>query len=170
MEKINTSQNWFSEQIAKIRPDRKTTSQLETYIKHHYHGEKLILDQEQLRQTEKQVILRHYTETTKQPVKMDIVAYQIPYIQKEIPMGKFIIIWENITEEIYTINFTCLENQTPDQDKIHAYMKDILLYLGVSQEDIKNKSPRLLKYISTLCYYSPNNIETDETEKTDEID
>lgn len=170
MDIVTTQQNWLAEKTAQIKPGRKTVAALENYLKTHYQAKEITLSKEQLRETEQKIILKHYTDVTHQKILMDIVAYQFVLEQEGTIRGTFTIALDRITEEIYTLNFSSAENQNPDQAKIQAIMRDLLLYLGVSQQDIEKKSHRFLHYIITMCHFDRDpTAEANENTDTDII-
>lgn len=148
-----TKENWLEEITAKLKPNRKTVQELENYLIRHYHATPMELPKDRLRFVEQEIILRHYTEAGKQKIPMDITAYQFS-VQQENCAGTFTLVLERITEEIYHLDFASARAKT-DKNALNAIMKDILLYLGLSQQDIEKRTPRFLQYITTLCYYRP---------------
>ena len=154
MDKKTVTQEWVQQYQEAIKPNRRTIEQLEEYLLNHYQAKKISLTPEQILQTEQNVILKHYTDAAHQPVKMDIIGFEIPFYQEQTYIGHFIVILDRVTEEIYTLNFNNKTNQTPNLVQIKNIIKDILLYLGVSELDIQKKNHRFLQYLTTLIYYS----------------
>lgn len=148
----------LEEIISRLKPNRKTITQLENYLLEKYHAQPMSLDKERLRFIEQEIILRHYTEMSKQKIPMDVRAYTFTLMNEAVCLGTFTLVLECITEEIYHLDFATAKGQTPGQADIKMIMKDLLLYLGLSQEDIDRRTPRFLHYLSTLCYYSENTI------------
>lgn len=156
MDMITPYQQWLDDITATLKPNRKTIAQLEEYLVNQYGATPMVLPKEQLLLVEQEIILRHYTEAKNHKIPMDIAAYTFPLLSDGVADGTFTLVLERITEEIYQLNFATARGKTPSRTAINAVMKDILLFQGLSQEDIDKRSHRFLHYISTLCYYNDN--------------
>lgn len=154
MDTITPYQQWLEDITATLKPNRKTIAQLEKYLANQYGATPLALSQEQLRLAEQAIILRHYTESKNHKIPMDIAAYTFPLQVENITLGTFTLVLERITEEIYQFDFAVAKGQKTSPAAIRPIMKDVLLYQGISQEDIDKRTYRFLHYISTLCYYN----------------
>lgn len=156
MDQITPYQQWLEDITAKLRPNRKTVAQLEQYLINQYDAQPFTLSKERLRFIEQEIILRHYTEAKNHKIPMDIAAYTFPLQTENTTLGTFTLVLERITEEIYQFDFAVAKGQNTSPAATHPIMKDILLYQGLSQEDIDKRTHRFLHYISTLCYYNDN--------------
>lgn len=148
-------QQWLEEITGQLKPNYKTIEELENHLVKAYGATPLELTKERLRFVEQEIVLRHYTEAGKQKIPMDIAAYTFPLTEEDTCLGTFTLVLERITEEIYHLDFATAkgQGQNPIQTKVNAAMKDILLYQGLTQEDIEKRTHRFLRYVSTLCYY-----------------
>ncbi|MCI8336118.1 MAG: hypothetical protein HFI72_03000 [Peptococcaceae bacterium] len=156
MDQITPYQQWLEDITAKLKPNRKTVAQLEQYLINQYGAQPIILSKERLRFIEQEIILRHYSEAKNHKIPMDIAAYTFPLQAENATLGTFTLVLERITEEIYQFDFAVAKGQNTSPTAINPIMKDILLYQGLSQEDIDKRTHRFLHYISTLCYYNDN--------------
>ncbi len=155
MDMAASHQQWLAEMTSQLKPNYKTIEQLETYLVKAYGATPLELAKERLHFVEQEIVLRHYTEASKQKISMDIAAYTFPLTEGEVTLGTFTLVLERVTEEIYHLDFATAkgQGQPPIQTKVNAVMKDILLYQGLTQADIDKRTHRFLRYVSTLCYY-----------------
>ena len=160
MDMLTPYQQWLEDIIASLKPNRKTISQLEEYLQNQYNAQPVTLPKERLRFIEQEIILRHYSETKNHKIPMDIAAYSFPLQAENGILGTFTLVLERITEEIYQFDFTTAKGANTSPAITNPIMKDILLFQGVSQEDIDKKTPRFLHYISTLCYYNDTAADT----------
>lgn len=160
MDMITPYQQWLDDITATLKPNRKTIAQLEDYLVHQYGATPITLPKERMRFIEQEIILRHYTEAKNHKIPMDIAAYTFPLQEDNNLLGTFTLVLERITEEIYQFDFAVAKGQKTSPAILRPIMKNILLFQGLSQEDIDKRTYRFLHYISTLCYY--NDTHTDD--------
>lgn len=81
---------------------------------------------------------------------ISLELYKFDYALSDSDVAEFTILVDN-TNDGFTIS-SSVNRKTTDEEQamIHKIHKEIDMYKGITQEDIENRTPRFLGYVSTL--------------------